>query len=101
MVSKGRHMRVQLPGPQMLTAIGAALFSLVAAPPAHGQSVPLAQLLPDLILRDITLQSPPVPAGVPGVPEGFTHEAHFSPIEAHELNNPVVGIVESFNSQMA
>lgn len=79
-----------------------AILSLfVAAEPVHGQGVPLAQLLPDLILRDITLQSPPLPPGVLGAPEGFTHEAHFSPIEAHELNNPVVGIVASFNGQMA
>jgi hypothetical protein len=27
--------------------------------------------------------------------------AHFSPIEANELNNPVVGIVQGFNTQMA
>jgi hypothetical protein len=69
--------------------------------PARAQTPPLSQLLPELILRDITLDSPPLPAGVPGSPEGFTHVAHFSPLEAHELNNPVVGIVQSFNTQMA
>jgi hypothetical protein len=83
-------------------AIAAAVLSLaMTAVPARAQDLPLAQLLPDLILREITLQSPPVPAGVPGTPEGFTHVAHFSPIEAGELNNPVVGIVQSFNTQMA
>ena len=32
---------------------------------------------------------------------GPFHVAHFSPIEAGDLNNPVVGIVQSFNTQMA
>jgi hypothetical protein len=73
----------------MLT--GAALFSLsVAAVPAHAQDVPLAQVLPDLVLREIVLQR--------GL--GANHEAHFSPL-TNEPNNPVVGIVQSFNTQMA
>src|SRR6516162_8972181 len=81
---------------------GAALFALLAVPTvACAQHTPLAQLLPDLILREIVLQSPPVPAGVPGLPAGFTHVAHFCPIETGELNNPVVAIVQSFNTQMA
>jgi len=74
---------------------------LACARTARAQNTPLAQLLPDLILREITLNSPPLPAGVPGAPEGLTHTAHFSPIEAGELNNPVVGIVQSFTTQMA
>ncbi len=74
---------------RMMTGGGAAILSLLmAATSAGAQELPLAQVLPDLILRQITLQSPPLPAGVPGVPEGFTHVAHFSPIEAGELSNP-------------
>jgi hypothetical protein len=84
-----------------LAAGAALLLSALIATPVHAQHVPLSQLLPDLILREIVLQSPPVPPGVPGVPAGFTHVAHFSPIEAGELNNPVVAIVQSFNTQMA
>ncbi|MBI3469884.1 MAG: hypothetical protein HY013_00840, partial [Candidatus Solibacter usitatus] len=58
---------------------------------AQGQRQPLSGVLPDLVLRDIVLQR-----GQLGPP----HEAHFSPL-ANELNNPVVGIVQSFNTQMA
>jgi len=81
--------------------VASALVSSVIATPAQAQRLPLAQLLPDLILREIAVISPPAPAGVPGVPEGFSHVAHFSPLEANELNNPVVGIVQGFNTQMA
>jgi len=63
---------------------------------AQGQRLPLSQVLPDLVLREIVLQSPP--GSLPG---GGTHTAHFSPLEAGELNNPAVGIVQSFNGQMA
>jgi hypothetical protein len=59
---------------------------------ASGQDLPLAQVLPDLILREIVLQ--------PGL-LGPVHIAHFRPIENNELNNPVVGIVQGFNTQMA
>jgi Putative MetA-pathway of phenol degradation len=65
------------------------------------QDIPLAQLLPDLILGEIVLQSPPLSEPLFGFPPGFSHQAHFSPIEANDLANPVVGIVQSFNSQMA
>jgi hypothetical protein len=76
----------------MLHAIAVAILSLVvAAPPARAQDLPLAQLLPDLILRDIVLQT-----GLLGPP----HNAHFSPL-SNDLNNPVVGIVQGFNTQMA
>jgi len=89
-------------GSAFLTASISAIAVLAGARPARAQqNLPLAQLLPDLILRDITLNSPPLPAGVPGAPEGLTHTAHFSPIEAGELNNPVVGIVQGFTTQMA
>src|SRR5688572_23059181 len=82
--------------------VGAAILSFPLMPAlARAQHVPLAQVLPDLILRNITLESPPVPAGVPGTPEGFTHLAHFSPLGSNDLNNPVVGIVRGFNGQMA
>ena len=93
------------PAARVISAIGVAVLGLtVTAAPTCAQDVPLAQLLPRLILSEITLDSPPVLPGEfpPGsVPVGFTHVAHFSPIEAHELNNPVVGIVQSFNTQMA
>jgi hypothetical protein len=65
---------------------------LIAVPNLAGsQNLPLAQLLPDLILRDITLER-----GTVGPP----HQAHFSPLE-NDLSNPVIGIVESFNTQLA
>src|SRR5438034_5675777 len=85
----------------MFAIVSAATLSLTVTVPAIAQHVPLAQVLPRLILSDITLESPPTPQGVPGLPEGFTHLAHFSPLESNELNNPVVGIVQSFNGQMA
>ena len=79
------------------TILGLALTTAIA--PA--QTLPLSQVLPDLVLRDIVLQSPPLTEGIFGFPVGFTHQAHFSPLDTHELTNPVVGIVQSFNSQMA
>ena len=98
-------MRALKPTAAIRAAIGMVILNLgVAAVPARAQHVPLAQLLPNLILSEITLDSPPVLPGEfpPGsVPLGFSHVAHFSPIEAHELNNPVVGIVQGFNTQMA
>ena len=60
--------------------------------PAAGQGLGLADVLPDLLLREIVLNSPT---------SGLSHVAHFSPLEDGELNNPVVGIVEAFNSQIA
>ena len=82
---------------------GAVILGLPwTLPSAQAQHKPLSQLLPELILRDITLDSPPAPPGnILGVPVGFSHLAHFSPIETNELNNPVVGIVQGFNGQMA
>src|SRR5262245_34981701 len=74
-------------------AIGVVMFVLVVTVlPARAQDLPLAQLLPDLILREIVIHSPVT---------GVSHVAHFSPIEGHDLTNPVVGIVQSFNTQMA
>ena len=94
-------MRILNSGAGVPATISAVMLSLaLTATSVRAQDVPLAQLLPDLILREITLKSPPT-SGLPGVPDGFTHEAHFSPLEANELNNPVVGIVQGFNAQMA
>jgi hypothetical protein len=86
-------MRGQTSGARILAAIGTVILNLgAAAAPARAQELPLAQVLPDLILREIILQR-----GLVGPP----HVAHFSPIEAGDLKNPVVGIVQSFNTQMA
>lgn len=57
-----------------------------------GSSPPLSELLPDLILRGITLPPPTSPE--------LSHEAHFSPIDSNELNNPAVGVVTNFNKSM-
>jgi hypothetical protein len=61
---------------------------------ARAQELPLAQVLPNLVLGDIVLQR-----GLVGPP----HVAHFSPLDPqiNDLKNPVVGIVQSFNTQMA
>jgi len=78
-----------------IAGVGALVLGLVSMPiPVRAQDLPLAQLLPDLILREIVLQSP---AGM----GGGSHVAHFSPIQENELDNPVVGVVEGFNTQMA
>ena len=71
------------------------LASAFAVPtPAASQDAPrnLAELLPDLILREITLPRP--------VTAGLSHVAHFSPIDADELDNPAVAVVRSFNTLM-
>jgi hypothetical protein len=73
-------------------SIAAAMLGLALAPTAaFAQDVALAELLPGLILRDIVL--------LPGL-VGPSHVAHFSPL-TNEVNNPVVGIVQGFNTQMA
>jgi outer membrane putative beta-barrel porin/alpha-amylase len=85
-------MRVRRDAVRVLAAVGAAILSLPFAPRfARAQDLPLAQLLPDLVLREIVLQR-----GLLGPP----HVAHFSPL-TNDPNNPVVGIVQSFNTQMA
>ena len=58
------------------------------APAAKG----LAGLLPELILREVTL---PSTAGAV-----FTHGGHFSPLTVNDPSNPAVEIVEAFNKQM-
>jgi hypothetical protein len=50
----------------------------------------LAGLLPELILREVTL---PAPATA-----GLSHAVHFSPLEKGEFDNPAVDIVDSFNA---
>jgi outer membrane putative beta-barrel porin/alpha-amylase len=83
---------------RVFAAVTAAILSLPLTPTsARAQNLPLAQLLPDLVLREIVLQSTTMVL----TNGNLTHTAHFSPIEANELNNPVVGIVQAFNTQMA
>ena len=69
------------------------------ATPAGAQTVDdsLADLLARMILSEITL------TGTIGVrnPRANPHIAHFSPIEADELTNPAVEIVQAFNTQLA
>ena len=68
---------------------------LLAAADARAQAAPsrrLAEILPSLVLQEVTLPRPAV--------DGVSHEVHFSPIESDELNNPAVGIVRSFNKLM-
>jgi hypothetical protein len=75
-------------------ALALATLAVVAVNgTATAQSLPLAQVLPDLILREIVLESSTVSTG-------FPHTAHFQP-GVNEPNNPVVAIVEGFNSQVA
>jgi hypothetical protein len=89
-------MRLQKTAGRMV-AVVTVVGALMTPALARAQDVPLARLLPELILRDITVQSPG-----PNSPSGnLSHVAHFSPIEANEPNNPAVGIVQGFNGQMA
>ena len=75
------------------TTIRAATIALAAMlivpATARAQSGGLAGLLPDLILREITLPPPPA---------GLSHAVHFSPL-SQEANaeNAAVDIVDSFN----
>jgi hypothetical protein len=88
--------------PRLRIALAAVFVGAVLAPAAApAQNLPLADLLPELILGEITLQSAAAPPGIPGVPAGFSHLAHFSPFESGDLNNPAVGIVQGFNTQIA
>lgn len=70
------------------------VVALALPAPAAPQDAPpnLAELLPNLILREITLPRP--------ITAGLSHVAHFSPIDAAELDNPAVGIVRTFNTLM-
>ncbi len=77
-------------------ALAVALV-LTFAGPARAQqttaSPQLSDLLPDLILRGITLPRP-------STANELSHEAHFSPVDADELNNPAVAVVANFNKLM-
>ena len=85
-------MHVRHISARAVATAGVAILSLSAMPQsARAQDLPLAQVLPKLILRDIIL--------LPGL-VGPSHVAHFSPL-SNDLNNPVVGIVDGFNTQMA
>ena len=94
-------MHRQLKAGRIATLTAAALVAAMMPSLAAAQHIPLAEVLPRLVLAEIVLQSPPLTQPALGFPTGFTHEAHFSPLESQELNNPVVGIVQSFNTQMA
>jgi hypothetical protein len=72
-------------------------FALALAVPVDGKAqvaspTKLAEILPDLILREITLPRDTTAA--------LSHTAHFSPIDANELDNPAVAIVRNFNKLM-
>lgn len=73
-----------------LLALAAVLF-VPARSEAQGSSqTGLANLLPDLILREITLPAPTT--------TGLSHAVHFSPLSTEDgQNDPAVGIVDSFN----
>ena len=83
---------------RMLRAAAIAAVTLTAVP-VQAQDMPLSNLLPEMILREIVLESPPTSS--PGTPAGFTHLAHFSPFEANDLDNPAVRVVQAFNTQLA
>src|SRR6185436_5310570 len=85
-------MRVQKSLSCMLITVVTAILGLFLAPrSARAQQLPLAEVLPDLVLRDIALL--PMTANPP-------HDAHFRPL-TNDPANPVIPIVESFNVQMA
>ena len=67
-----------------MRVIGLFVLVLVASAHARAQTGPprrLAEILPSLVLQDVTLPRPAV--------DGVSHEVHFSPIESDELNNVV------------
>lgn len=84
-------MRARRQARRMAVRFGAMLVVMGVSASGAAQDLPLAQVLPDLVLREIVLQRGAL---------GPSHQAHFSPL-TNDLNNPVVGIVESFNTQMA
>jgi hypothetical protein len=64
-----------------------------AAAQATTESGDLVDLLPELLLKDVTLPTPTTP--------GLSHAVHFSPIDSQELDNPVVAIIANFNKLTA
>jgi hypothetical protein len=86
-------------GDRQFRALIAGAFALIAAlttasrANAQASGNPnLSSLLPELILREITLPTPTTP--------GLSHAAHFSPFTVADLHNPAVEIVEAFNKLM-
>jgi len=77
---------------QLLSALLCLVPSIAAAQAQTASSTGLAGLLPGLILREVTLPSPP--AGF------FSHSAHFSPLTINDPTNPAVEVVQAFNKQM-
>ncbi len=73
-------------------ALGLLVVDVPHASAQTSASPRLSELLPDLILRGITLPRP--------TSNELSHEAHFSPLDSSELNNPAVGIVTNFNKSM-
>lgn len=79
-------MRIRRDGNTLIVAMAAATFSLLLAPAAaraQPAATRLADLLPQLLLREITLAPPP---------SGLSHLAHFSPFLSGELTNPAVAL---------
>lgn len=79
-------------GAWIRTGLWALLVVVAASGSARAQTgtpAGLAGLLPDLILRDITLPAPTTP--------GLSHAVHFSPLSEGNVEDPAVGIVASFN----
>lgn len=77
-----------------LLALAAILLLPLRAQAQDGEHAPsnsgLAGLLPDLILREITLPAPTTP--------GLSHAVHFSPLSTGDgLQDPAVSIVDAFN----
>ncbi len=74
----------------MKAGLGVMVLILALPGSVAAQSAGLAGLLPDLILRDITLPAPTTP--------GLSHAVHFSPLSQDaNAENAAVDIVGSFN----
>ena len=74
----------------MKAGLGVMVLILALPGSVAAQTAGLAGLLPDLILRDITLPVPTTP--------GLSHAAHFSPLSQDaNAENAAVDIVGSFN----
>src|SRR6202022_3709670 len=89
---EGALMRFQKNGASAALMLACLLASAARANAQADGSTNLAGLLPDLILREITLPSPTSP--------GLSPLVHFSPLGGNELSNPAVAIVGSFNKQL-
>ena len=86
-------MRARRATGRVIAAAGGTFLTLaLTAASARAQDVPLAIVLPELVLREITLVSPV---------SGLSHVAHFSPIAANEPNNPAVGIRRTYPDRPA